>query len=56
MDTSKLSLGDQIAAAGGIALLIALFLPWYGVDVEVAGFSASESLDVSTVSLLGVAL
>jgi len=44
MDTSKLSLGDQIAAASGIALLIALFLPWYGVDVEVAGFSASESV------------
>jgi hypothetical protein len=45
MDTSKLSLGDQIAAASGIALLIALFLPWYGVDVNVAGFSASESVN-----------
>jgi hypothetical protein len=45
MDRSKLSLGDQIAAASGIALLIALFLPWYGVDVNVAGFSASESVN-----------
>jgi hypothetical protein len=44
VDTSKLSLGDQIAAASGVALLIVLFLPWYGVDVEVAGFSASESV------------
>ena len=43
MDTSKLTLGDQIAAASGIALIIALFLPWYGVDVNVGAFSASES-------------
>lgn len=45
MDTSKLSLGDQIAAASGVALLVVLFLPWYGVDVNVAGFSASESVN-----------
>jgi hypothetical protein len=43
VDTSRLTTGDMIAAAGGVLLLISLFLPWYGVDVEVAGFSASES-------------
>jgi hypothetical protein len=43
VDTSKLTIGDQIAAASGIVLLIALFLPWYGVDVNVGGFSASEN-------------
>jgi hypothetical protein len=45
VDTSKLSLGEQIAAASGIALLIFMFLPWYGVDVSsnVAGISASDS-------------
>ena len=43
MDTSKLSLGDQIAAASGIALIVVMFLPWYGVDVNVGAFSASES-------------
>ena len=43
MDTSKLSVGDQIAAASGIALLIVMFLPWYGVDVSVGPISASES-------------
>ena len=43
MDTSKLSIGDQIAAASGIALLIVMFLPWYGVDVSVGPISASES-------------
>jgi hypothetical protein len=43
MDTSRLTTADMIAAAGGIVLLISLFLPWYGVSVDVAGFSASES-------------
>jgi hypothetical protein len=43
VDTSKLSVGDQIAAVSGIVLLIALFSPWYGVDVNLGGFSASES-------------
>ena len=33
----------MIAGVGGIVLLISLFLPWYGVSVDVAGFSASES-------------
>ena len=45
MDTSRLSTGDMIAGVSGAALLIVLFLPWYGVDVEVAGFSASESVN-----------
>jgi hypothetical protein len=43
MDTSKLTTGDMIAGVGGIVLLISLFLPWYGVSVDIAGFSASES-------------
>jgi hypothetical protein len=43
VDTSKLSLGDQIAAVSGIALFIVMFLPWYGVDVNVGPISASES-------------
>ncbi len=43
MDTSRLTTGDIIAGVGGIVLLISLFLPWYGVSVDVAGFTASES-------------
>lgn len=43
MDTSRLTIGDMVAGVGGIVLLISLFLPWYGVSVDVAGFSASES-------------
>jgi hypothetical protein len=45
VDTSKLSVGDQVAAVSGIVLLVVMFLPWYGVDVNVAGFSASESVN-----------
>jgi hypothetical protein len=43
MNTSRLTPVDMIAGAGGIVLLISLFFPWYGVSVDVAGFSASES-------------
>jgi hypothetical protein len=43
VDTSKLSVGDQIAAVSGIVLLIALFLPWYGVDVDFGGIAAGSA-------------
>ena len=44
MDTSKLTTGDIIAGVGGIVLLIALFLPWYGVSADIPGVgSLSES-------------
>jgi hypothetical protein len=43
MNTSRLTTGDIIAGVGGIVLLISLFLPWYGVSVDIAGFKASES-------------
>jgi hypothetical protein len=41
VDTSKLSTGEQIAAASGIALIIFLFLPWYGASV--GGFSGTAT-------------
>lgn len=41
MDLSQIGLGERIAAGGALALLISLFLPWYGV--EVSGFSADAS-------------
>jgi hypothetical protein len=43
MDTSRLTTGDIVAGVGGIVLLISLFLPWYGVSVDIAGFSVSGS-------------
>jgi hypothetical protein len=41
MDVPKLTLGARIAAASGVALLIVMFLPWYGV--EVSSLSIGES-------------
>jgi hypothetical protein len=41
VDTSRISFGEMVAAASGIALFIFMFLPWYGVDVS--GFDVSES-------------
>ncbi|MGI8557704.1 MAG: hypothetical protein ACR2ND_05265 [Solirubrobacteraceae bacterium] len=32
MDSSNVSIGERVAAAGGLVLLIALFLKWYGVE------------------------
>jgi hypothetical protein len=43
MDTSRLTTGDLIAGVGGVVLLISLFLPWYGVSVDIADVSVSES-------------
>lgn len=34
MSASQLSRAEMIAGGGAVALLITLFLPWYGVDVE----------------------
>jgi len=34
MDASQLSTGAKIAAASGLALLLVMFLPWYGIEVR----------------------
>jgi hypothetical protein len=51
VDTSRLGTGELIAGASGVVLLIALFLPWYGVDLEVAG--ASIGGDVNAWEAMG---
>jgi hypothetical protein len=57
LDTSKLSVGDQIAAASGIALLIVMFLPWYGVDANIGQLSVSESANAwETLSFIDILL
>ena len=35
--------GELIAAAGGVLLLVALLLPWYGRETDIAGAVISES-------------
>ena len=39
MDSSRVSLGEMIAAAGGLALLVCMFLPWF--DGEASGPGAT---------------
>lgn len=43
VDTSRISFGEMVAGASAVALLIFMFLPWYGVSTEVPGFEASVS-------------
>lgn len=43
MDPTRLTLGERIAGAGGLVLLICLFFPWYGAELDVGGSSASDS-------------
>ena len=33
----RIEKGDRISLAGAVALLIALFLPWYGIDTDFLG-------------------
>lgn len=33
MDASRVSRGEAIAAAGGLVLLVSMFLPWYGGEL-----------------------
>jgi hypothetical protein len=43
MDSSRPTVGDAIATVGGVVLVVSLFLPWYGVSLDMAGFSLSNS-------------
>lgn len=63
MDTSRISFGEMIAGASGLALFIILFFPWYGVSIQGAGsdfdgpdFSAWESFSFIDILLFLVAV
>jgi len=43
MDTSRMSQGQMIAGAGGAALIIFLFLPWFG---DFSGWEGQSSTDI----------
>jgi hypothetical protein len=48
MDINRLSLGEKIAAAAGVVLLIVMWLNWYGIDQEgAADLSVDELTDVA---------
>ncbi len=64
MDLRRLHLGEWVAGASGTALIVVLFLPWYGRTVECApgppcppaGLSAWGALTVIDFLLLGLGL
>jgi uncharacterized membrane protein len=59
VDLRRLRAGEWLAAAGGVAMIVALALPWYEVDSESAtGFEAFTVIDVllTLLALLALAL
>jgi hypothetical protein len=45
MDASRLTRGEQVAAIAGIALLVIMFLPWFGIG-GVAGEAIEQAQDL----------
>ena len=39
MDLSKLTTSDKLILGGGIVYLIAMFLPWWGIDTDFGDFA-----------------
>jgi amino acid transporter len=55
LDLRRLRLGEWLAAAGGVLMIVALFLPWYD---DVSGYEALTVIDVllTLLALLAIAL
>jgi hypothetical protein len=49
MDLRRLRAGEWIAALSGVALLVSLFLPWYGAGAEddASGWQALAAVDIA---------
>lgn len=63
MNPSRVGIGERIAAGSAVVLLIALFLPWYGLEfagakVELTGWEGDDLIDIlvclAAVVVLGV--
>jgi hypothetical protein len=48
MDLRRLGAGEWLAALSGLALLVSLFLPWYGADTDAtaSGWESLAAIDV----------
>jgi hypothetical protein len=60
MDLRRLRTGEWIAALSGVALLVSLFLPWYGAgaDGDASGWEALAVVDIALalVAAFGVSI
>jgi len=57
VDTSRISFGEMVAGVSAVALLIFMFLPWYGVSTDVPGFAASVNANAwEALSLIDILL
>ncbi len=45
MDTSRISFGEMVAGASGLALFIFMFFPWYGIKTEFEGLGDIEGVN-----------
>jgi hypothetical protein len=43
LDTSRVSLGEMIAAAGGLVLLVCMLLPWFDITGRDAGVTVTKT-------------
>ncbi|MDQ3758396.1 MAG: hypothetical protein M3331_00410, partial [Actinomycetota bacterium] len=50
MDVNRLSLGEKIAGAAGLALIVIMFLGWWGAPDEVAGAAELAGIDTESAS------
>jgi hypothetical protein len=56
VDLRRLRAGEWFAGAGGIVLVVSLFLPWYEAAESLTGFEALTVIDILLVLLAGLAL
>jgi hypothetical protein len=58
VDLRRLRAGEWLAGAGGILLIVSLFLPWYEAAKPVTGFEALSVIDIllALLALLALAL
>jgi hypothetical protein len=53
VDLRRLRFGEWLALAGGVLLIVSLFLPWYG---DVSGFEAMTVIDILLVLIAAVGI
>lgn len=45
MDTSRISFGEMVAGASGLALFVFMFFPWYGIKTKFEGLGDIEAVN-----------